>query len=110
MVRLAGYWHLTTPEVCALLGDVAPRTWFRLKKAGAGGSLSQDGLTRVSALLGIFKALRLLFSQPLADDWIRLPNQGPLYANRSPLATMIAGGIPAMLEVRRHLDALRGGL
>ena len=110
IVRLAGFWHLTTHDVCALLGDLAPRTWFRLKKADGRGSLSQDGLTRVSVLLGIFKALRLLFSQPLADDWVRLPNQGALYANRSPLEAMIAGGIPAMLEIRRHLDALRGGL
>ena len=49
-------------------------------------------------------------SDPLADDWVRLPNQGPLFAGRRPLDLMRAGGIPAMLEVRRHVDALRGGL
>ncbi|MEO8883232.1 MAG: hypothetical protein ABI377_07485 [Devosia sp.] len=43
---------------------------------------SADTLTRVSALVGIFKGLRLLFSQPLSDEWVRLPNQGPLYAGR----------------------------
>ena len=110
IVRLAAIWRLTSAEICALLGDVSERTWFRMKKCTWSGTLSQDSLTRISALLGLFKGLRLLFSAPLCDEWVRLPNQGPLYANRTPLATMIEGGIPTMIEVRRHVDALRGGL
>ena len=111
VLRLAEIWHLTSAEACAPLGDVAERTWFRMKKGErAGGALSQDTLTRVSAHVGIFKGLRLLFSEPLSDEWIRLPNKGPLYAGQRPLDILINGGIPKMLEVRRHIDALRGGL
>ena len=110
VVRLADIWRLTSTEVCALLGDISERTWFRMKKDTWGGALSQDTLTRISALVGIFKGLRLLFSQPLSDEWVRLANKGPLYAGRRPLDVMIEGGIPKMLEVRRHIDALRGGL
>lgn len=110
VVRLADIWHLTSGEVCALLGDVSERTWFRMKKGEWAGALSQDTLTRVSALIGIFKGLRLLFSESLSDEWVRLPNKGPLYGGRRPLDAMIEGGIPKMLEVRRHIDALRGGL
>jgi hypothetical protein len=110
IVRLAEIWRLTSAEVCALLGDVSERTWFRMKKGEWSGVLSQDTLTRVSALIGIFKGLRLLFSEPLSDEWVRLPNKGALYGGRRPLDAMIEGGIPRMLEVRRHVDALRGGL
>jgi hypothetical protein len=110
MVRLAAIWRLSSAEVCALLGDVSERTWFRMKKGAWAGVLPQDALTRVSALIGIFKGLRLLFSEPLSDDWVRLPNKGPLFGGRRPLDAMIEGGIPVMLEVRRHVDALRGGL
>lgn len=110
VLRLAGIWRLTSAEACALLGDVSERTWFRMKKGEWPGTLSQDTLTRVSALVGIFKGLRLLFSEPLCNEWIRLPNKGPLYGGRRPLDTLIEGGIPKMLEVRRHIDALRGGL
>jgi hypothetical protein len=81
-----------------------------MKKGEWSGVLSQDSLTRVSALIGIFKGLRLLFSEPLSDEWVRLPNKGALYGGRRPLDAMIEGGIPRMLEVRRHVDALRGGL
>jgi hypothetical protein len=110
MIRLVEIWHLTSTEVCALLGDISERTWFRMKKGEWPGTLSQDTLTRVSALVGIFKGLRLLFSEPLSDEWVRLPNKGPLYGGRRPLEAMIEGGIPKILEVRRHIDALRGGL
>lgn len=110
VVRLAEIWRLTSVEICALLGGVSERTWFRMKKGQWSGALSQDTLTRVSALVGVFKGLRLLFSEPLSDEWVRLPNKGPLYGGRRPLDAMIEGGIPKMLEVRRHIDALRGGL
>lgn len=110
LLRLSEIWRLTSGESCALLGDVAERTWFRMKKGEWSGTLSQDMLTRVSAVIGIFKGLRLLFSEPLCDEWVRLPNVGALYRGRRPLDVMIEGGIPAMLEVRRHVDALRGGL
>ena len=110
VIRLAGFWHLTGAEICALLGDVSARTWFRMKKGDWSGALSQDTLTRISALIGIFKGLRLLFAEKLADEWVSLPNKGPLYAGRRPLDVMIEGGIPSLLLVRRHVDALRGGL
>jgi hypothetical protein len=110
IVRLSEIWRLTSAETCALLGDVSERTWFRMKKGDWTGTLSQDTLTRVSAVVGLFKGLRLLFSEPLCDEWVRLPNNGPLYRGRRPLDAMIEGGIPMMLEVRRHIDALRGGL
>lgn len=110
IVRLAEIWRLTSAETCALLGDVSERTWFRMKKGDWSGTLSQDTLTRVSAVVGLFKGLRLLFSEPLSDEWVRLANNGPLYRGRRPLDVMIQGGIPMMIEVRRHIDALRGGL
>ena len=74
------------------------------------GTLSQDELTRASALIGLFKGLRLLFSEPLADQWVRLPNRDVLFRGAPPLQTMINGGIPALLDARRYIDALRGGL
>ncbi|WP_285883756.1 antitoxin Xre/MbcA/ParS toxin-binding domain-containing protein [Rhizobium calliandrae] len=110
VVRLAEIWRLTSGEICALLGDVSERTWFRMKKGEWTGSLSQDSLTRVSALIGLFKGLRLLFSEPLADEWVKLANKGPLFEGRRPIDVMIEGGIPKLLLVRRHIDALRGGL
>ena len=63
--------------------------------------MSQDQLTRVSALVGLFKGLHLLFADATADEWVRRPNSGPLF---------VGGGIPTMLDIRRYVDAVRGGL
>ena len=101
-------WTLKGPEVAALLG-VSPSTWDRMSTGKWEKSLSQDQLTRVSALVGVFKGLHLLFADEMADRWVRLPNKGPLFENRTPVETMIEGGIPTMLDVRRHVDALRAG-
>lgn len=110
VVALADIWHLGAPEASALLGNVSERSWFRLKKGENADPLSQDVLMRISLLVGIFKGLRLMFSEPMADDWIRLPNQGPIFGGQPPLDFMLRGGIPAMMRVRQHVDALRGGL
>jgi hypothetical protein len=79
-------------------------------KAAPPATMGQDMLTRASVLIGIFKGLRLLFAEPLADEWVKRPNRHALFGGRSPLAAMVAGGIPTMLQVRAYIDALRGGL
>jgi len=109
MKAIAAHWHLRGHEIAALLG-VSPSTWDRMAAGKWEQSLSQDQLTRVSAIVGVFKGLHLLFADGMADRWARLRNKGPLFDNRTPIEAMIEGGIPAMLDVRRHVDALRGGL
>ena len=107
--NLAKAWNVTGDEMAALLG-VSPSTWDRIRGGTWRQALSQDQLTRASALIGLFKGLHLLFADAMAGRWVRLQNSGPLFANRSPVETMIEGGIPVMIEVRRYVDALRGGL
>lgn len=106
---LAGQWKLSNAEASALLG-VSPSTWDRIKSGRWEGGLSQDQLTRVSALVGVYKGLHLLFADDMADRWLRLANKGPIFERTSPIEAMIDGGIPRMLEVRRYVDAIRGGL
>jgi predicted secreted protein len=106
---LVELWQLTGLEAAALLA-VSPSTWDRLKRGGATHPLNQDQLTRISALVGILKGLRLLFADDLSQRWPKMPNKGRLFESQTPVACMIDGGIPRMIEVRRHVDALRGGL
>jgi plasmid maintenance system antidote protein VapI len=107
-LNLAKRWELSQKEAAALLG-VSPKTWERIRN-GQKLTLSQDQLTRVSALVGSFKGLHLLFANEMADRWPKLANRGPIFEKRSPVQTMIEGGIPTMLEVRRYIDAVRGGI
>jgi len=104
---IARRWHLTGEEAAALLGTPLS-TWDRIAIGEWDEALSQDQLTRVSAIVGVFNGLHLLFADDMADRWPRLRNKGPLFDNRTPVEVMIEGGIPAMLNVRRHTDGLRG--
>lgn len=109
VLRLVEAWKGSNAEGAALLG-VSASTWDRMKAGTWEGSLSQDQLTRASALIGLFKGLHLLFADDMADRWPQLPNRAPLFDRRSPVDAMIEGGIPRMLETRLYIDALRGGL
>jgi len=108
-IKLAKQWELTNPEAAALLG-VSLSTWDRIKRGDRSEALNQDQFTRISALIGTFKGLHLLFADQMADRWPQLSNRGSLFGNRRPIDAMIEGGIPRMLEVRRYIDAVRGGL
>lgn len=109
VLRLVAAWGGSNADGAALLG-VSESSWDRMKAGRWDGTLSQDQLTRASALIGIFKGLHLLFADSMADRWPRLPNRGPIFDRKSPVEAMVEGGIPRMLETRQYIDALRGGL
>lgn len=107
-VGLAKAWDMSNRDAAELL-SVSGSTFDRMKR-GEQTVLGQDQLTRVSALVGIYEGLHLMFADTMADEWPVLPNTGPFFKGMSPVAAMKAGGIPKMLDVRRYIDAVRGGL
>lgn len=101
-------WKLRDEDARALLGGVSNGPFYEMKRQPE-RVLDVDRLTRVSYLVGIFKALHVLHGEAIADAWVQLPNRHPLFGGRTPLAFMIQGGLPAMQTVRRLLDARRAG-
>jgi Protein of unknown function (DUF2384) len=105
--RLIELWGLTMEQARVLLGRPARATLYNWK-AGRARSLPHDALQRISYLLGIHKALQILYSDPaLADAWIRRPNAA--FGGQSALERMLAGDVTDLAAVRAHLDAARGG-
>jgi hypothetical protein len=117
--RLASHWKLRDEDARGLIGGISNGSFYQLKRGTTKTSnaktldaktLDQDKLTRVSLLVGIFKALNILYGTKLADAWVQLPNTNPIFGGETPLAYMLKGGVPSMLRVRQLLDARRGGL
>lgn len=105
-LALAEKWGLSVDNQLILLGSPARSTYFKWKKDG--GQLPTDTEERISHLLGIFKALQILFPDPArADAWLSRPNQ--FFDGRSALDVMLGGTLQDILLVRGYLDAQRGG-
>ena len=107
-MRRATHWKLRDDDTRVLLGGISSGSFYALKSRAA-KTLDEDQLTRISLLIGIYKALNILYSQKLADAWMTLPSTNPMFGGDSPLSYMKRGGIPALLRVRQLLDARRGG-
>jgi hypothetical protein len=102
-------WSVRDEDARNLLGGVSNGPFYEMKK-NPDKVLEADRLTRISYLIGIFKALNILYSEKLADAWMQLPNTNRIFNGQTPLAYVAKGGLPAMETVRRLLDARRGGM
>ena len=107
-LNIARAWGLSVDEARGLLGWPAAST-FHKYKAGDVGTLSYDMLTRISLVLGCYKALHILYDDQLADRWVKLPNSNPLFGGKPALELMVNGGIDGLYRARRLLDGRRGG-
>ncbi len=113
--RIVEAWGLTGDQARLLLGGVSNGRYAELRRkvdTGAGDfrALSMDELQRISFLIGITKALRILHSPQLADRWMTMPNTNPLFGGLAPIDYALRGGIPALETIRRLVDGRRGML
>ena len=106
--QIARAWDLSASEERALLGW-PPASTFHKYKSGDAGVLSFDTLTRISLVLGIYKALQLLYPDPaFSDRWMRTPNSNALFGGTAPVTLVAGTGLDGLLQIRRLLDARRG--
>lgn len=103
--NIAHLWGLSTASTCALLGGISERTWRRWQSQPP--TLDHDALTRISLLIGIHRSLRVVFGPSLGDAWPTIANTNPLFAGRTPIDTMVSGGIPQLIAVREVVDGWR---
>ena len=105
-VNLFRLWGVTDEQAATLL-DMPVRT-YRRWKAGEYGRASRDARARLSNVIGIHKALRIIFKEPQRGyAWIKASNAA--VGGRSALEVMLGGELTDLMRVRRYLDAERGG-
>jgi hypothetical protein len=105
-LNLFRLWSITDEQAATLL-DLPIRS-YRRWKAGEIGRIDRDAKARLSNLIGIHKALRIIFSEPRRGyAWIRAPNSA--FGGRTALEVMLGGEMTDLMRVRRYLDSERGG-
>ena len=109
VVQLLDHWKLGPADQAVLLG-LSPQSRSTVSRYRKGEPLadSADLLARAGHLLGIHKALRILFPHDLdlAYRWVSMPNRR--FNDATPLEIMRKHGYEGILAVRRYLDFERG--
>jgi len=111
--RIADRWKLPAADAMALLGMESRSTYYELLKRARANrevkGLSKDQLDRLSYVLGIYEAIRVLFphSEESRDGWVSRANAGPMFAGRSPLEIMRSSMI-GLYQTFAHLASARG--
>lgn len=105
-LNLFRLWGVNDDQAATILD--LPRRTFARWKAGDVGRLGRDGKARLSNLIGIHKALKIIFSEASRGyAWIKAPNEA--FGGASALSVMLGGELTDLMRVRRYLDAERGG-
>jgi len=111
--NIASAWGLSADDERTLLGSPPRSTFFKWKSERAAKlppKLPQDTLERISYVLGIYKALHILLpTAQAADAWVKKPNAALIANGKSALERMRGGRVIDLADVRRYLDAERGG-
>ncbi|MYB35354.1 MAG: DUF2384 domain-containing protein [Gammaproteobacteria bacterium] len=107
VVNLFNRWGLTDAQASILLGGLSVRTWARWK-TGVVGRIPRDLKCRLSNLLGIHKALRIIFTDvDRSYGWVKRPNEA--FGGLPALDVMLGGELTDIMRVRRYLDSVWGG-
>lgn len=113
-IAIADLWVLTQEERLLVLGLPSRSTYYGWVRAALDGddlTLPTDTLLRISAVLGIHKALRILFaSDQEGIHWLRGPHTALPFAGQPPIALLLGGTQDGLMLVRRFLDSARGGV
>lgn len=105
-LNLFRLWGVTDAQAAIILD--LPRRTFARWKAGEIGRIGRDGKARLSNLMGIHKALRIIFREPARGyAWIKTPNAA--FGGASAMDVMLNGELIDLMRVRNYLDAERGG-
>ncbi len=104
-INLVDRWGLTDEQASILMGVNSTRTFSRWKQ-GQFGRFNIDTAARLSNLMGIHKALRLLFKDKARGyGWIKRANAA--FGGATALEVMLKGQLTDLMRVRRYLDAQR---
>jgi hypothetical protein len=108
VISLLDHWNLSPNDQAVLLGlSTQSRSTVARYRRGEPLADSADLLARAGHLLGIHKALRILFphDRDLAYRWVTTLNRR---FGATPLDVMKQHGYEGILAVRRYLDFERG--
>ncbi|MBB3140975.1 antitoxin Xre-like helix-turn-helix domain-containing protein [Halomonas organivorans] len=108
-VRILDRWGASGDQVEAIL-RISHSTCARARNGSLETiKLDRDQLARISYVLNIHAALRIVFDNPEnLYGFMGMANHNAFFAGRAPLEILGSGNFAALYETFKHIDALRG--
>lgn len=103
-------WGASSDQACRIL-RISRSTYTRAKQRDPDWSvgLDSDQMQRISFVLNIHAALRLVFDNPEnVYGFPAMANENEFFNGRSPLEIMSQGDMISLYETFRRIDVLRG--
>jgi len=103
-------WQASSEQSCRIL-RISRSTYTRASQQDSewAVSLDADQLQRVSLVLNMHSALRLVFDNPEnVYGFVAMANHNEFFNGRSPLEIMAQGDMISLYETFRRIDVLRG--
>jgi len=101
-------WGFNQAEMAITLGISKP-TLQRYLASSEKTKLNRDALDRVSYVLNIHASLRMFFSNPENTyGYINMKNSNPLFNSNTPKSMILEGSMENLIDVTKHIGALRG--
>jgi hypothetical protein len=108
-VNVADEWELSVPQRLKLLGGIISESTYHNWKSGKTFKLNPALIERMSLVLGIYKALNLIFlNETKSHEWLKAFNDEALFGCLSPVSFMLQGPVENLYRTRKYLDAWRG--
>ena len=104
--NILALWQLSGCDQMTLLGLSNEKTLYNWKRQPEKAKLTRDFLERASYILGIYRALKILFAEEeQRDQWLHMPNDNPLFSGSTPMEKMLHGLVADLAIVREFLDS-----
>lgn len=103
-------WQASCEQSCRIL-RISRSTYARAsqREIDWAVNLDSDQLQRVSLVLNMHSALRVVFDNPEnVYGFVAMANHNEFFNGRSPLEVMAQGDIISLYETFRRIDVLRG--
>jgi hypothetical protein len=108
-VGILDKWQASSDQACRIL-RISRSTYTRVKQREPGWTvaLDADQMQRISFVLNIHAALRLVFDNPEnVYGFPAMANDNEFFNGRSPLEIMSQGDMISLYETFRRIDVLR---
>lgn len=106
--KLLASWGCTTQQVQAIL-KLSKSSYHKFKSHPELTKLGDDPMERISHLLNIQAALRMVFSNPQnVSGFMGRANNNDFFAGRAPLEIISSGRFSDLYEVARRVSSLQG--